>query len=160
MSVYFIEAVGTDRVSIGHARSVPARLNALRLCSPVELRLLKTIDGGKEEAEELRARFAEHRRGEWFALAPLRGFIESASANHFQEEKERTLAEAVTALERWLEAHDTTPYRFALDNGIDPSVIRKSILHHRRVSPETAQRIERGTRGEVPARLFSKGEAR
>lgn len=159
MSIYFVEAVGLDRVSIGHARSVESRLDALRESSPSELRLIRTIDGGGQEAEELRARFAEHRtHGDWFQLSPLRDFIESVPEDYFQRERERLHGEAVEVLERWLEAHGTTPYRFALDNGIDPSVIRKSILHRRGFSRETALRIERGTNGEVPAKLFTKEE--
>ena len=148
--MYFVEAVGADLVRIGHARSAASRLEALRLCSPVELRLLKEIDGGLREETELRERFAEHLvHDAWFRLAPLRDFIESAPADYFRKERE-------TALSRWLKDNGTTPYRFALDNGIDPSAIRKIILHHRNVSPETALKIERGTRGEVPARLFFK----
>lgn len=159
MSVYFIEAVGLDRVRIGHARDVPSRLEELRLVSPGMLRLLKSIDGGGRDARGLRRRFAEHREhAEWFKLEPLREFIETVPADYFQKEREAVIAGAVAVLERWLKEHGTTPYRFALDNGIDPSVIRKSMLHRRGFSPETALKIERGTGGEVPAKIFFKKE--
>jgi hypothetical protein len=156
VSVYFIEAVGVDLVKIGHARSVAVRLRVLRPASPVALRLMRETDGGPQEARGLHERFAEHRvHDEWFHLPPLREFIESVPEDYFQKRRESALGEAVAVFEGWLREHDVTPYRFALDNGIDPSVIRKNLLHHRGVSLETALKIERGTAGEVPAKLFS-----
>ena len=75
--IYFIEAVGTDRVKIGSARNVVDEFDKLRRDAPVELKILKVIDGGRHEEKTLHERFAEHRvHFEWFELEPLRSFIE------------------------------------------------------------------------------------
>ncbi len=78
MGVYFVEAVGLDRVKIGSTRNLAHRLDSLRNAAPVELRLLKLIPGGLREEQALHRHFAEYRvHLEWFVLTPLRTFIVS-----------------------------------------------------------------------------------
>jgi hypothetical protein len=72
--VYFIEAVGRDRVKIGFTGTkVTNRLKELQCASPDVLSLLGTIKGGRSEELHLHRRFAEHHiSGEWFRLSPIR----------------------------------------------------------------------------------------
>jgi hypothetical protein len=77
--IYFVEAVGLDRVKIGTVkddRALAARLEAFATASPVKVRLLGVTEGGRDEERALHDRFAVHRvRGEWFALAPIASSI-------------------------------------------------------------------------------------
>ncbi len=68
MAVYFIQAGGRDGyIKIGTAKSVTRRLANLQSASPVTLKLLHCIDGGKDTEREIHFRFAHRRlRGEWF----------------------------------------------------------------------------------------------
>src|SRR5262249_39239818 len=77
--VYFAEGVGLDRIKIGVAVNVAARLRALDAMSPVPVRLLGVEAGGRARESELHRRFAPARfRGEWFeATAELRDYIRS-----------------------------------------------------------------------------------
>jgi hypothetical protein len=75
--IYFIEAVGQDRIKIGKADDPKARLRQLQTGSSVELRLLgATADQASREAE-IHAAFAFERiHGEWFhATQRLREYI-------------------------------------------------------------------------------------
>lgn len=71
--VYFLEAVGTDRVKIGWSTALASRLPSIRCGCPVELRLLGTINGVFEDEGRTHALFAEARiwpNAEWFRLSP------------------------------------------------------------------------------------------
>jgi hypothetical protein len=77
--VYFIEAVGADRVKIGYsANTLPVRLNSIRTMSPIETRLLGYQKGSRQLESALHARFASARRiGEWFTITPeIQQYIE------------------------------------------------------------------------------------
>lgn len=68
-SVYFIQAVSGGLVKIGVTQyDVRHRLASLQTGSPVELRIVKTIDNVPRAREtEIHQHFAAHRvRGEWF----------------------------------------------------------------------------------------------
>ena len=70
--VYFIAAIGTDLVKVGHARNVKSRFSSLACASPLKLRLLATIPGGSTKERELHDLLAEHRsHGEWFRRCAL-----------------------------------------------------------------------------------------
>ncbi len=76
--VYFVEAVGSGLVKIGFTTNLQERLRHMAIGNPTELRLLKTVGGGRREEAHLHRRFAIHRKGgEWFALDPLRAHIEA-----------------------------------------------------------------------------------
>ncbi|NQT15096.1 MAG: GIY-YIG nuclease family protein [Planctomycetes bacterium] len=68
--VYFIEAVGLDRIKIGRSQDADARLESLRTGSPVPLRLLGVIPPGGKEGEIHRAFAASREHREWFASTP------------------------------------------------------------------------------------------
>lgn len=79
--VYFLEAVGLDRVKVGWSSKPHARIGELRTLIPCEVRLLKAVPGGQDEETELHRRFALHRtHGEWFRLSPIREAIEALEA--------------------------------------------------------------------------------
>lgn len=70
--VYFIGAGPRPlRVKIGYTRGdVTARLRQLQTGSPVELRIVATIDGGPDLEARLHRTFRPlHVRGEWFTVA-------------------------------------------------------------------------------------------
>ncbi len=54
--VYFIEAVGTDRVKIGRAWNPNQRRRELQTSSPYELKLLGVVFGKRHSEPELRLR--------------------------------------------------------------------------------------------------------
>jgi hypothetical protein len=70
VDVYFIQAE-TGQIKIGVAEHVERRLNALRMCSPVPLKVLATTPGAQQEEFAYHRQFAAHRlHGEWFSPAP------------------------------------------------------------------------------------------
>lgn len=61
------------------------------------------------------------------------------------------LYRGIETLRAWFEAHKTNANRFAIQNGIDPSVLGKLMRGvTQRMSMDLANKIDRGTRGEVP----------
>jgi len=64
------------------------------------------------------------------------------------------------ALGKWLEENGIKPYRFAIDNGIDPAGFSRILKRQTGVSLETAVKIERGTKGVVKADMFVVKEGR
>lgn len=65
--VYFIEAVGLDRIKIGKADDVGRRLQQLKTGSPCALNLIKAVPGGHSLEAKLHSEFAGLRiKGEWF----------------------------------------------------------------------------------------------
>ena len=83
--VYFILAGGkTRRVKIGSGFSPEARLDKIRLMSPVPVRIVATIANESAQALEnaLQRHFVAARvRGEWFTLTDeLRAFIRAVLA--------------------------------------------------------------------------------
>jgi hypothetical protein len=70
--IYFVEACGLDRVKVGSSVDVAARLTKLRVVCPVDLRLLKVIEGGRCEEKCLHRRWQFARvwtNREWFTLS-------------------------------------------------------------------------------------------
>lgn len=53
--VYFVEAVGAERVKIGTAADAPSRIADLRTACPLPLRLLGTVEGGRDFERVARA---------------------------------------------------------------------------------------------------------
>lgn len=86
--IYFLEAVGADRIKIGHSLDVAKRRLELRTGCPFDLLLLATVDGGVTDETKMHKRFASARvmradggRSEWFRATPdLREFIASVAA--------------------------------------------------------------------------------
>lgn len=67
--IYFVEAVGLDRVKIGHTDNLSRRLRTLRGNCPVSLKVLAVIRGSRQEETVLHRRFAAARvHCEWFQL--------------------------------------------------------------------------------------------
>jgi hypothetical protein len=77
--VYFIYAPAAGLIKIGHSIRPRTRFSDLVTMSPVPLKLLATIDGGRASERMLHKRFAYLRRhGEWFrACRSLMMFVES-----------------------------------------------------------------------------------
>lgn len=75
--VYFMQA--GELVKIGTTTDLPKRISALRLASPVELKVIATIPGNAKKEAELHKRFAAYRKhGEWFVFSDeIKSFVES-----------------------------------------------------------------------------------
>jgi len=71
--VYFVTLAGeiTDRIKIGMASSVRARLLTAQTFAPHKLVLLAVVPGGRDQEDALHSRFyAERVQGEWFRFSP------------------------------------------------------------------------------------------
>lgn len=65
--VYFAEAVGLDRIKIGHTTDLTNRLANLRTACPVPLHLLFAFEAPLAAERDLHAMFARYRiANEWF----------------------------------------------------------------------------------------------
>lgn len=76
--IYFIEAVGADRLKIGYTLSQPEkRLKEIQTGCPHKLQVLFAIEGDQNGEKELHRTFAHLREsGEWFRYdGELRGFL-------------------------------------------------------------------------------------
>jgi hypothetical protein len=78
--VYFAHAIGTPFVKVGWTAHDPsecsmwtaalARINDLRTGCPHELRLVRVMEGSRDDESQVHGLLADRRvRGEWFALA-------------------------------------------------------------------------------------------
>lgn len=82
--IYFVEAVGLDKIKIGTTSNSPRhRLQMLQNACPVQLKLLALVKGGVEIEDHIHAAFQNSRcHGEWFyATADLRNYISTLSAS-------------------------------------------------------------------------------
>ena len=77
--IYFIHAIGTDRIKIGWAATLGIRFEVLSCSSPYPLEVLATIPGSREDEVELHRKFANLRvHNEWFLFSDdIKEFIES-----------------------------------------------------------------------------------
>lgn len=67
--VYFVTDE-QDRIKIGHARNVKARLRGLQAGNAERLTLIGTRHGGRAEEQQFHREFArDHIRGEWFRFS-------------------------------------------------------------------------------------------
>lgn len=65
--VYFIHAVGTDRVKIGYTTDFASRFARLSTSSPYPLKLMAVFPGTRWHESEMHRQFSESRvHGEWF----------------------------------------------------------------------------------------------
>ena len=75
--VYFIEAVGLERVKIGYTDNLRRRLTVISSYCPVAVKVLAIVRGSRQEENSYHKRFASARiRGEWFQMTvPLKRMI-------------------------------------------------------------------------------------
>jgi hypothetical protein len=67
--VYFLEAVGLDRVKIGWTNKLKRRLGGLQTASPVRLKLLAALPGSRKDEVAFHRKYKAFRlHGEWFQL--------------------------------------------------------------------------------------------
>lgn len=76
--IYFVEAVGLDKVKIGISQAPEFRLKGGETWCPVPLRALGFLLGNSATEQHLHDMFRDlHIKGEWYYLAePIRRFIE------------------------------------------------------------------------------------
>lgn len=81
--VYFMHAIGTDRVKIGWAAVLGARINTISAGCPFPIRILGTLSGRGEVEADIHAQFNHLRvHGEWFLLtSELVLFVQSRCAD-------------------------------------------------------------------------------
>ena len=77
--VYFLEGVGTGLVKIGKTTHINKRISALKNQSPIELRLLLSIEYDDDLERRLHEYFSDERaHGEWFeASGRMKAFMRS-----------------------------------------------------------------------------------
>ncbi len=82
--VYFVEAVGLERIKIGTTTHLARRLSSLRVASPVPLRLVFDEPGGEDREAALHDRFDDYRvTGEWFEFSgALRSYLYDKERDH------------------------------------------------------------------------------
>lgn len=69
--VYFVQALDGGPIKIGTSNDVNKRVASLQTGSPMPLRLVGSLPGGRALEKEIHARLCAHRlRGEWFAESP------------------------------------------------------------------------------------------
>lgn len=75
--IYFVEAIGCERIKIGYSRNVEGRLLEMQVDCPFDLELLVVTAGAKDIEPAVHDKFRGARvRGEWFeATAELRAFV-------------------------------------------------------------------------------------
>lgn len=80
--VYFLEAVGVNRLKIGWSTKLKKRISELQVASPVKLVHLHSERGGLKREKQLHERFAaDWCHGEWFVFSDtIRNYIASATA--------------------------------------------------------------------------------
>tara|TARA_R110000751_G_scaffold157283_2_gene262766 strand:+ start:3837 stop:4556 length:720 start_codon:yes stop_codon:yes gene_type:complete len=67
--IYFIEAVGLDRVKIGYSKTPIKRMAELQTGCPVELKMIRFCQGEMCEEKQLHKQLSHFREiGEWFRL--------------------------------------------------------------------------------------------
>lgn len=67
--VYLMQPVDGGLVKIGHAKDPERRRKMIQRMSPLKLRLLATVPGGRWHESRLHRRYSGYRRwGEWFQL--------------------------------------------------------------------------------------------
>lgn len=72
--VYFIRGGGL--IKIGWTADLARRLEVLRSQSPVELKLIGTVEGSRAKEKELHNKFSEyHVHHEWYESAPVTGLL-------------------------------------------------------------------------------------
>lgn len=77
--IYFVEAIGMNLVKIGYTeKDVQFRFNKMVPDSPVELAIISTKEGSKEDEARIQSALNEYCvRGEWYALTEkVREFID------------------------------------------------------------------------------------
>lgn len=69
--IYFIQQGADGPIKIGHTTNPRTRIPTLQTGSPVRLRLLKTIPGGRSRESQIHGQLSGYRlEGEWFSPAP------------------------------------------------------------------------------------------
>lgn len=68
--IYFVEAIGTNRVKIGLSINIESRIATLQTGCPVKLAILHAECGGKQRENQLHHQFAaDWCHGEWFVFS-------------------------------------------------------------------------------------------
>ena len=67
--VYFVQNEATGSVKIGHSTDLQMRLSSLQTSADADLRVIRTVPGGRAVERWFHKRFAHlHIKGEWFAF--------------------------------------------------------------------------------------------
>lgn len=104
--VYFVEAVGLNRVKIGSTKTDPfIRLSQLQVGCPVRLRLLTAQSGGRNLERWLHDGFSQSRIvGEWFHLTTqIQSYIDGVVKEN--DELWNTFAQRPDVLAVYLQTH-------------------------------------------------------
>ncbi len=74
--IYFIQPVGGGPIKIGTTTNLLRRFNTIQSNSPVPLKLVHYMDGGRVEESMLHEKFKDERLwGEWFSSLPVLAYL-------------------------------------------------------------------------------------
>lgn len=103
MTVYFIQADGSGSIKIGYTKHLNSRVKGLQTSSPVPLKLITSMKGGRSIERALHARFSDLRiRGEWFRPDPeLLKYIEEITRDPAEQSLPEMPDEVWCFVENW-----------------------------------------------------------
>lgn len=106
--VYFVLAPSAKAVKIGITTDIPARINAIRAVSPVEIELLREIPANVETERQLHKKFSHLRmHGEWFRYeAELQAAIASGEIEAIQVQRRKHIVVKEREIPLWLFFHE------------------------------------------------------
>ena len=76
--IYFIKSISNGLIKIGYTTNINKRFNGLKTMSPVDIELIKVINGDIKKEKDIHEKFKNIRHhGEWFSPSQeLLGFID------------------------------------------------------------------------------------
>jgi len=91
--IYFIKAGNLNQIKIGYSKNPKARFYAINLSSPINLQLIKTIQGEKDNEKNIHKKFSHIKvKGEWFQQTKeLMDFIENITDFEIEKKKKRLI---------------------------------------------------------------------
>ena len=151
--VYFIEAIGFDRVKIGWTtKPAQERVKALKTSSPCDLVLLGTMPAKDQLAEKLvHERFSSIRIvGEWFEkTTELLAFVECPVLQVAETPAPVSACVPKSKLDEWCERDGRGPSALSKALGVSRSTLWRLRGGDHRLTPDTARQIELATGGKV-----------
>ena len=150
--IYVARSGSTDFVKIGFAVNVTERLDLLQCGNPLEIVLLRTMEGDRTTEAWLHFRFrALRHRSEWFRFCP-----EMLSVNPPCALSNKPL----TSLGEYLSNNGISFVCFAQKLGTSPETVRRYSVGERMPRPEIMHRIVSATSGKVTLVDLVPAEAR
>ena len=149
--IYFIRSE-SGHVKIGYSRNrnIQKRLVSLQTSCPLELTILKVINGNRDKEKAFHAQFAKYKSsGEWFILSDeISKFIETINDTIFISKKKPTNKKE-HPLERYRKIHNMTQGQLAKKLKTSISTVSRVESEKQKVNGETATQWEEALEKEI-----------